>query len=259
MKSKSPTVQKKMSAEASYRSEFAKRLKQAAENYEIGTLASKIGVTPATLYRWLTAKFDPSLAKLAQLADAMNVNLAWLVTGKGPFDSRKALRHALLEEYGTMDFESAGGKAEKPPLAFYEPWLFELLYGPPNEPTLFGASDMKVPVLIQVLDDSMKPTIAMGDLLVIDRSFGVRPTRVERAQNQEQSPHDGIYAFRSRSLGASTKSFTGLLVVRRIQHRLDGTMVIRCDNPNYPEEVYGPDVQNRPAPIGRVVWRGGRV
>jgi hypothetical protein len=54
--------------------------------------------------------------------------------------------------------------------------------------------------------------------------------------NEGRSPHDGIYAFRSRSLPDSPKSFTGLPVVRRIQYRLDGTMVVRCDNPSYPEK-----------------------
>jgi len=245
-----------MSAEASYRLEFAWRLKQATENHEIGDLASKIGVTPTTLYRWLNGKFDPSLAKLAQLADTMNVNLAWLVTGKGPFDSRLALRHALLEDYGTSDFESAGGKAEKTPLAFYEPWLSELLYGPPNEPTLSGTTDMKVPVLIEVLEDSMEPTIVKGDLLLIDRSFGVRPSELERAQKEERSPHDGVYAFRAPSLGGTTK---GRSIIRRIQYRLNGTMVIRCDNPKYPEEVYALESRNLPVPFGRVVWRAGRV
>jgi transcriptional regulator with XRE-family HTH domain len=259
MKTKRPTAQKKTKAEALYRLKFAERLKQATENHEIGGLAAKIGVTPATLYRWLTARYEPSLAKLAQLADAMNVNLAWLVTGKGPFDSRRALRHSLLEEYEITEFESVGGKAEKPPLAFHEPWLFELLYGPSNEPTLFGAGDLKCPLLIEVLDDSMMPTIAMGELLIIDKSFGVPPAKVELARNEERSPHDGIYAFRSRSVPDSAKSSGGLVVVRRLQHRLDGTVVIRCDNPSYPEEVYGPDVPNRPEPIGPVVWRGGRV
>ncbi len=256
MKTKSPTAQKRASAEARYRLEFAQRLKQATANHEVGVLAAKIGVTPATLYRWLSAKFEPSLAKLAQLADAMNVNLAWLVTGMGPLDSRKALRHGLLEEYAITDFEFAGGKARKPPLAFYEPYLFELLYGPPNEPILSVASDSKSPLLIQVLDDSMMPTIAMGELVIIDRSFGVSPTKVELAQKEGRSPHDGIYAYRSRSLPHSA---SGLVVVRRLRHRLDGTVVIRCDNPSYPEEVYGPDHPNRPDPIGRVVWRGGRV
>ena len=259
MKTKSPTPKKKMSPEALYRSEFAGRLKQAAENHDIGDLASKIGVTPATLYRWLNGKFDPSLPKLAQLADAMKVNLAWLVTGTGPFDSRQALRHALLENYGTTDFEAAGGKAEKPPIAFHEPWLFELLYGPPNEPTLFSATDMNTPLLMEIREDSMEPTIAKGDLLLIDRAFGVRPARLEQTQEEPRSAHDGIYAFRAQSLSDGAKPSTGLLVVRRIQYRLDGKMAIRCDNPKYPDEIYTLEARNRPAPIGRVVWRGGRV
>lgn len=256
MKTKSPPPKKKMSPEALYRSEFAGRLKQAAENHDIGDLASKIDVTPATLYRWLNGKFDPSLPKLAQLADAMKVNLAWLVTGTGPFDSRQALRHALLENYGATDFEAAGGKAEKPPIAFHEPWLFELLYGPPNEPALFGAVQMNTPLLMEVREDSMEPTIAKGDLLLIDRAFGVRPAGLERTQEESRSAHDGIYAFRARD---GVKPSTGLLVVRRIQYRLDGKMAIRCDNPKYPDEIYTLEARDCPAPIGRIVWRGGRI
>ena len=41
----------------------------ATEKHEISELASRIGVTRTTLYRRLSAKFDPSLAKLAQLAE----------------------------------------------------------------------------------------------------------------------------------------------------------------------------------------------
>src|SRR5258707_11294945 len=129
MKPKQPTSLKTLIAETTYRAAFAERLKQAAKNREVGELASKVGVAPATLYRWLNAQFDPSLPKLAELAEAMNVSLAWLVSGTGPTDARNARRHALLAEYGAPDFESAGGKAGRSPLAFYERWLFKLLYG----------------------------------------------------------------------------------------------------------------------------------
>jgi hypothetical protein len=104
------------------------------------------------------------------------VSLAWLVTGSGPVDARQARRHELLEQYGSPDFESAGGEPGKSPLAFYEPWLFKLLYGSREEPTVFGATDMTPPLLMEVSDDSMEPTIAKGDLLLIDRSFGIRAT-----------------------------------------------------------------------------------
>ena len=35
-------------------------------------------------------------------------------------------------------------------------------------------------------------------------------------------------------------------------------MCIR-DSPRYPEEVYTPKKINPPVPVGRVIWRGGRV
>lgn len=259
MKRPAPTPHKKLSVETSYRAAFAERLKQATKNHEIGELASKVGVTPATLYRWLNAKFDPSLAKLAELAEAMNVNLAWLVTGGGPVDARQARRHALLEQYGSPDFESAGGKPGKSPLAFYEPWLFKLLYGPQEEPKVFGATDMNPPLLMEVSDDSMEPTIAKGDLLLIDRAFGITPTAQHRAPGGGRSVHDGIYAFRSGSLGGDGNNPTGHLIIRRLQYRLDATMVVRCDNPRYPEEVYALKRQKPPVPVGRVIWCGGGI
>ena len=227
----------------------------AAEAHDIAQLAEKIEVTPATVYRWLSGKFDPSLPKLAQLAEIMQVSLAWLVTGTGPRDRRQALRHAELEHYAAPPFEPAGANDEKPPLAFYEPWLFKLLYGPSEDPTLFGATDMNQPLLIEVRDDLMQPTVAQGDLVLIDRSFGMRQARLKRAQIERHSPYDGIYAFRSHSPRGDTEKSSGHLVIRRVQFRLDGTMLIRCDNPNYPEEAYSPKAPNRPVPLGVVIWR----
>jgi len=187
----------------------------------------------------------------------MDVNLAWLVTGKSRMNARRALR----EGYEITDFESAGRmpQLERPPMAFFEPWLFNLLHGPPDEPTLYGATDMDAPLLLAVSDDSMEPTIAQGDLLLIDRAFSMRRTTLERAQRKERSPHDGIYAFRSHFLQNSAKGTTGHLVVRRLQYRLDATMVVRCDNQRYPEEIYSLKAKNLPKPVGRVIWRAGRV
>jgi phage repressor protein C with HTH and peptisase S24 domain len=259
MKPKQPTSLKSLSVETTYRAAFAERLKQAAKNRQIGELASKVGVAPATLYRWLNAQFDPSLPKLAELAEAMNVSLAWLVTGTGPIDARHARRHALLEEYGAPDFESAGGKPGKSPLAFYERWVFKLLYGSQEEPKVFGATDVNRPLLMEVSDDSMEPTIAKGELLLIDRSFGVTPTVQHRPAAGGRPVHDGIYAFRSGSLRGDGNNPTGHLIIRRLQYRLDATMVIRCDNPRYPEEVYALKRRRPPVPVGRVIWRGGGI
>jgi phage repressor protein C with HTH and peptisase S24 domain len=244
--------------EAAYRSTFFARLNQAAENHEIGDLAKKIGVAPATLYRWLKGNFDPSLPKLAELAAAMDVNLGWLVTGVGPMGSRQAARHALLEGYDRVEFEGVDGNAEKAPLAFYQPWLFRLLFGPWEDPTLINATDMKAPLLVEVREDSMEPTFLQGDLLLVDRSFGTGSNELRRALNDQRSPSDGVYVFRARSAHTGADESAGHLIVRRVQYRLDRTMIVRCDNPKYPEEPYGPRA-SRPVPEGRVIWRAGRI
>ena len=210
-------------------------------------------MTPVTLYRWISGKFDPSLPKLAELAEAMDVSLAWLVTGTGPVNARRARRHALLEEYETTEYERAG----KPPLAFYDPWLFELVYGPASEPTS-GSTDMKTPLLMEVGDDSMEPTITKGDLVLLDRTCGVRPTAQQQNEGEWKPIFDGIYAVRAGSLAAKASDRSGPLVVRRIHYQLNGIMVVRCDSSSYPEESYSLK-HDRPVPVGRVVWRGTKM
>jgi phage repressor protein C with HTH and peptisase S24 domain len=254
-----PRTAPRPGAKTSIRSAFAQRLRQATEKHDIADLAVKIGVTPVTLYRWLSAKFDPSLAKLAQLADAMEVNLGWLVTGTGPVDSRRALRHARLADYETAEYAATEGGSDQAPIAFHEPWLFELLYGTHDEPTLFGTADMKPPLLMEVLDDSMEPTIKKGALLLIDRSFGIGPKIRKRPPSEARSAYDGIYVFRLGSSPDRVDGSSDHLVVRRVQYRLDGTMVVTGDNPKYPVESYPPDAPNRPKPLGRAVWGAGRI
>jgi phage repressor protein C with HTH and peptisase S24 domain len=250
----------KRGAETSIRSAFAQRLRQATEKHDIADLAVKIGVTPVTLYRWLSAKFDPSLAKLTQLADVMEVNLGWLVTGTGPVDSRRALRHARLADYETVEYVAAETRSDQAPIAFHEPWLFELIYGPRKEPTLSGAAaDMKPPLLMKVRDDSMEPTIKRGDLLLIDRSFGIELKTRKPPPSEARSVYDGIYVFRLSSSTKRLDASSNHFVVRRVQYRLDATMVVTCDNPKYPGEIHPPDAPTRPKPLGRAVWGAGRL
>jgi len=107
-------------------------------------------------------------------------------------------------------------------------------------------------------EDSMEPTIAKGDLLLIDRSFGLSSAERQRAESERRSVHDVIHAFGSDPLTRSSNDSTSHLIICRTQYRLDATMVIRCDNPNCPEEFYLRG-QKRPIPVGRVLWRGTRI
>ncbi len=110
-------------------------------------------------------------------------------------------------------------------LAFKSAWVrFEL-----------GADPQRL-ALIRASGDSMLPTVVAGDLLLLDLSID----RVE---------HDAIYAL----------NLNGLLYVKRIQTRFDGTVIVKSDNPAYDEQRFSPDEAGQLRIIGRVIWMGKRT
>lgn len=90
--------------------------------------------------------------------------------------------------------------------------------------------------LINVIGDSMEPTLSDGDVVLLDMTFrGVQDS--------------SIYVLQ----------LNGTLLVKRIQHKLNGSLVIKSDNKLYePETVTGDEV-NQLKIIGRVIWAGRKM
>lgn len=110
-------------------------------------------------------------------------------------------------------------------LAFREEWVrTELGTNPKNL------------ILISAIGDSMEPTLRAGDLLLIDR-------------NNEGVKQDAIYAF----------STNGELRVKRMQLKIDGSVVVKSDNPQYEAEILNSEQAHSLRVIGRVVWSGRRM
>ena len=110
-------------------------------------------------------------------------------------------------------------------LAFREEWVrTELSANPKNL------------VLISAIGDSMEPTLRAGDLLLVDRS-------------SEGVTQDAIYAFATN----------GELRVKRMQLKIDGSVVIKSDNLQYEAETLLVDQVGSLRIIGRVVWSGRRM
>jgi phage repressor protein C with HTH and peptisase S24 domain len=82
-----------------------------------------------------------------------------------------------------------------------------------------------------VKGDSMQPTLWDGDEIVID----TRERRVDR---------DGIYVVTVRSD----------LKVKRIQVKMDGSLVIKSDNAAYEPELIGAKQADEFQVEGRLVW-----
>lgn len=90
--------------------------------------------------------------------------------------------------------------------------------------------------LISVQGDSMEPTLSNGDLILIDTST----SRVE----------DGaIYVVQ----------YEDALLVKRLQKKYDGSVVIRSDNTHYEPEILHGEEANNLKIVGRVVWAGGVI
>ena len=70
---------------------------------------------------------------------------------------------------------------------------------------------------IQVDGDSMEPTLKNGDFVLIDES----------AKNGV----NGIYAVQ----------YAGQILIKRLQFKMDGTIVIISDNTKYEKEIYNPN------------------
>lgn len=90
--------------------------------------------------------------------------------------------------------------------------------------------------LISVKGDSMEPTLSNEDLILIDMRKGC----VE---------DNAIYVLQHN----------GDLLVKRIQRKLDGSVVVKSDNPRYDPETLNPEMAGRLVVVGRVVWSGRRM
>jgi phage repressor protein C with HTH and peptisase S24 domain len=89
--------------------------------------------------------------------------------------------------------------------------------------------------LISVKGDSMEPSLSDGDTILVDTT-------------DRQFEANAIYVLQ---LGGS-------LLVKRIQRKMDGTVVIKSDNKAYEPEMVRGDMVEQLKVVGRVVWYGRR-
>ncbi len=89
-------------------------------------------------------------------------------------------------------------------------------------------------LLLEAVGDSMEGTISDGDLLLIN-------THEPRVRD------NAVYAINVK----------GNLLVKRVQVKLDGSLVVSSDNPRYAPETIPPVEAESLRVIGQVVWHGG--
>lgn len=202
--------------------EFTLRLKQlVALEGSVSALAKKAGISHSGLLRYL-AGGDPSRKVLIALSQAANVDLTWLATGRGekhhglPKQSLTLL--PLYDTAGTGDLRSAAptGKSTLTELAFCRAWLNR------------NGLDYTHLKALTMQGDSMAPSIAPGDTLLID------VTRTEVVCGK-------IYVIED----------SGNLLLRRIQLEVGNRLRLVSDNPSYRAfDLAASEL----SVIGQVVW-----
>lgn len=188
-------------------------------------VAEAADIPLGTLNKYLSGKTEPGAMKLQRLAQVLPRTLTWILTGRGVKET-SGTEMVLLPHFPTQPSAGKGALAAPSPysdgsVAFSSDWL-----------RLIGVNPRKAHVLT-ARGDSMEPTIRDGDLLVVDRSID----RVVDA---------GIYVC----------TVGGMVVVKRVQIRRDGTLVLKSDNGHYDDEVIPPSELESVAIEGRVCWSG---
>lgn len=212
----------------------------------MAALARKSGVPQTTIHRVLNGG-EMKAGVLVAIAAAAGVRLEWLATGTGPMradgagfaEEAAAFAAAvprpapsddvLISRYdartaaglGTAD--SAGHIVEK--VLFSADFIRNKL-----------RRDPKNLALIECSGDSMEPALRDGDDLLVDTSV--------------TTPRSGpIYILR----------VGGALLAKRVQPRMDGTVMILSDNPRYPPETITPSEATPLDVVGEVLWRSGTL
>ncbi|HJS87375.1 MAG TPA: S24 family peptidase [Acetobacteraceae bacterium] len=228
------------------REAFVTRLQHIVSHWRSADrLARAMDVSPSAFRKWLKGEAEPSRERLVALADAAGVSIAWLAKGEGP---QPRLRNARAEggAQGGLDPErflvlpkqaeqaaaAAGSVTPAPPegqasafMAFGHDWIRHSFSIEPDDLMLETA-----------VGESMVPTIQDGDLLLIDTT-------------DQRFREFGIYVL----------EYAGQRLVKRVQRKLDGSLLLISDNAIYEPERIPPERTKEVKVLGRVVWCGGKL
>lgn len=227
---------------------FRDRLKKVIGDESPFSWAGKVGIPKATFSRIWNEGVPPKADHLRAIAAYSKINLNWLLTGEGSMRPELVLVGGYdpasggpssracesLADYSQFvyvpvyDIEVEGGPGALnghehilEEVAFRTDWVKEKVFDPQKL------------VIVKVVGDSMAPTLLGGDKVMLD-------TRVTKALE------NAIYAIQT----------DGLVRIKRLTRKIDGSFVISSDNPAYPSEFVPAAEADRLRIIGRAVWVG---
>ncbi len=230
----------KLSSKKIVKSEIGSRIKRTRGKNTQKEFSKNLDFSTSYLSEVESGKTKPSLEMLLKISQITNYSLHWLLTGQGPLfigatesmvkensafygvlDGFTVIPNLALEEEAGMEVQgNEQGGAER--YAFRRQWL---------------RSKGKVEdlVLIEARGDSMDPTIADGDVVLIDRS-------------KKQVVVGNMYSLRTKNA----------VMVKRLQSIGAARIKVMSDNKLY--DSYEIDLESGDIEIiGQVIWIGREV
>ena len=195
-------------------------------------IAEKIGVHSASLSQLKSgASRKASMATLLLLREVYSVNPAWLQEGKGQvyLDSSEQNKNSSAEFAQIKEFDpktmALVAFETTPNLSFHKDWLHNQLQ-----------LEQDQVAHAKVVGNAMDPTLKDGESILLDltRDF---------VQNEK------IYFI----------EVSGSVMVRRLRQKLDGTLLVLCDNPDFETEQIAAKEAKKLKIIGQVRWHGGEL
>lgn len=198
-------------------------------------LARRVGVSRGAVSQWENGQVKGlSGENLVKVADELRLQINALTHGRSDRERVQGWPGITIDVFDVPASAGPGRVVEAHEqiigsLSLSREWVRGHL------PSLTAHNNLAV---ISAFGDSMAPTFSDGDILLVDR--GVRDAKM-----------DAVFV-----IGRGDE-----LLVKRIQRRLSGDLVIRSDNPLFESEtVAGVDLENLRI-LGRVVyaWNGKRL
>lgn len=208
------------------------RICELREEMPLPVLAEKLNIHKNTLVNYERGIRAPDVNLLLKILELFpNTNPTWLLTGDG-YKSRSEPAQEGFVMFPRYEIEVGAGPGRVVQneqivdfVSFKEEWVRNFLRVPRKDLSL-----------LTVKGDSMSPTLNDGDMILVD----LRSQRIEDS---------AIYVL----------EFDDALLVKRIQRKLDGSVVIKSDNQLYDEEIIQKDRVGALRIVGRVVWIGRRL
>ena len=197
----------------------AERLRSAVGKVGAKRAAAEAGV-PYTTVRDAMSGGDMRLSTASALARVCGVTVDWIANGDGIAVQPASPTDGPQGRVVDGNRDAPGG-----PEPIGLGWLAGRLALPVAELVAFP-----------VLGDAMEPTIRDGDILVARRSGSA-------------SVAAGIYAI----------EVDGSVIARRLEPRVDGTLVLGADNPRYAPQIVRSGPSRPFRVIGPVVWLSGTI